>query len=238
MNLSDLAAMAARPLAAVVSLALPRAAAGPAPPLELAIALYEGLLPLAEEFDVAIAGGDTNTHDGPLVICVTAFGEVTGRGPLTRSGGRPGDWLLVTGTLGGSILGHHFDFTPRVREALLAARALRAPRRHGHQRRPGARLCRGWRRKAAAARSMHTDHVPISRRGPHVYRDPLQHALGDGEDFELLLAVPPDVAEAILRDQPLECPITCVGELVAGSGLWQQSADGTREPLRPAGWQH
>jgi thiamine-monophosphate kinase len=119
-NLSDLAAMAARPLAAFISLALPRQpAAAVGAPLELAIALYEGLLPLAAEYDLAIAGGDTNTYDGPLVISAMLVGEVTARGPLTRSGGRPGDWLLVTGTLGGSILGHAFDFTPRVREALL-----------------------------------------------------------------------------------------------------------------------
>ena len=118
-NLSDLAAMAARPLAAVVAVALPRDGCGTRTALDLAIAVYEGLLPLAAEFDLALAGGDTNTHDGPLVVCVTAFGESTERGPLTRSGGRPGDKLLVTGALGGSIAGHHFDFTPRVREALL-----------------------------------------------------------------------------------------------------------------------
>src|SRR2546421_1059866 len=58
-NLSDLAAMAAKPVAAFVSLALPRVGTGGLGPLELAIGLYEGLLPLAREFDVAIAGGDT-----------------------------------------------------------------------------------------------------------------------------------------------------------------------------------
>src|SRR5262245_46692024 len=115
-NLSDLAAMAARPTAAVVSLVLPRGEA--AESLALAKGLYEGILPLAEEYGVAIVGGDTNTFDGPLVISVTAFGEPSGRGPLTRSGGKSGDWLLVTGKLGGSILGHMLDFTPRVREAL------------------------------------------------------------------------------------------------------------------------
>src|SRR5688500_14374947 len=121
-NLSDLAAMAAKPLAAVVSVVVPRLGGGGRPSLDLAMALYEGILPLASEFDVAIAGGDTSTFDGPLVISVTALGELTERGPLTRSGGKPGDWLLVTGALGGSILGHMFDFTPRVREAILLHR--------------------------------------------------------------------------------------------------------------------
>src|SRR3954466_11197414 len=70
-NLSDLAAMAAQPLAAFISLALPHSGAAGSSPLEMAISLYEGLLPLAAEFDIAIAGGDTNTYDGPLVISVT-----------------------------------------------------------------------------------------------------------------------------------------------------------------------
>jgi len=244
-NLSDLAAMAAEPLAAVVSVALPRGGAGNREPLALAIALYEGILPLAAEFDVAIAGGDTNIFDGPLVVSVTALGQLTERGPLTRSGGRPGDWLLVTGALGGSLLGHMFDFTPRVREALLL-----------HQRyelHAGIDISDGLALDASrlAAESgcgavIVTEQVPIS---PDAYRlaeqqravdrhaAALRHALGDGQDFELLLAAAPDTAQAILRDQPLACPITHVGELVAAPGLWQQDSAG-RRPLEPSGWLH
>ncbi len=108
-NLSDLAAMAAKPLAGVVALALPRQGG-----MELAVALYEGMLPLAEQYDLAIAGGDTNSWDGPLAISITLLGDVTGRGPLCRGGARPGDRILVTGSFGGSILGRHLDFEPRV----------------------------------------------------------------------------------------------------------------------------
>ena len=114
-NLSDLAAMAARPVAALDALALPRSGA-----LELAKELFEGILPLAEKHGVAIAGGDTNTWDGPLVISVTLCGEVAA-GAVRRDGARPGDGIVVTGALGGSILGHHFDFEPRVAEALWLA---------------------------------------------------------------------------------------------------------------------
>ena len=71
-NLSDLAAMAAKPRAALVGLVLPREG-GQA----LAISLYEGIIPLAERYEVAIAGGDVNSWDGPLVISVTATVIVT-----------------------------------------------------------------------------------------------------------------------------------------------------------------
>ena len=115
-NLSDLAAMAARPLAGVIALALPRTSG-----LELAVQLYEGLLPLAERHSLAIAGGDTNSWDGPLAVSITLIGAVTSRGPLLRSGAKPGDRIVVTGAFGGSILGRHLDFEPRVDEALLLA---------------------------------------------------------------------------------------------------------------------
>ncbi len=112
-NLSDMAAMAARPVAAVVSVGLPCAGGR-----TLAEELYLGLREMADAFNTAVAGGDTNSWDGPLVISVAVLGEATGSGPVRRGGARPGDWLLVTGPLGGSILGKHLDFTPRVREAL------------------------------------------------------------------------------------------------------------------------
>src|SRR5262245_1695691 len=112
-NLSDIAAMAGKPVAAVVSVGLPRPGG-----LALAEELYRGLRELADAYETALVGGDTNSWDGPLVLSVTVFGEATERGIVTRRGARPGDWLFVTGPLGGSILGKHLDFTPRVREAL------------------------------------------------------------------------------------------------------------------------
>jgi thiamine-monophosphate kinase len=245
-NLSDLAAMAARPLAAVISLVLPRRANGGTDALQLAISLYEGLLPLAAEFDVAVAGGDFNTFDGPLVTSVTALGKVTGRGPLLRSGGRAGDWLLVTGSLGGSILGHMFDFTPRVREAI----ALN----ERYDLRAGIDISDGLALDASrlAAESgcgavLFTNQVPVSaaafqlaeeKRAADVNAAALRHALGDGQDFELLLAAAPEVAESIVRERPVECAITHVGELTADAGLWQQDAGGRRETMEAVGWVH
>src|SRR5579871_2502280 len=112
-NLSDIAAMAGKPVAAVVAVALPKHRGE-----SLAKELYLGLREMADAFNTALVGGDTNTWDGPLVISVTVLGEAVGRGIVTRAGAKPGDWLMTTGSFGGSILGRHLDFTPRVREAL------------------------------------------------------------------------------------------------------------------------
>jgi thiamine-monophosphate kinase len=245
-NLSDLAAMAARPVAAVVSLVLPKNDPARNQSLGLAKSIYEGLLPLAKEYDVAIAGGDTNTFDGPLVISVAALGVPTGRGPLTRAGGKPGDWLLVTGSLGGSLLGHMFDFTPRVREAITLHEkydlhaaidisdglALDASRMAS---------------ESGCGAVLYLDRVPISpdafwlsdqEKAADRESAALAHALGDGQDFELLVATPPDVAQCILNDKPVNCTISHVGQLTAESGLWQQRSDGSRQPLEATGWRH
>lgn len=245
-NLSDLAAMAAKPVAAFISLALPRNKTNGIGPLDLAIGLYEGLLPLAREYNVTIAGGDTNTYDGPLVISVTAMGQPSPRGALTRSGGRPGDWLLVTGSLGGSILGHMFDFTPRVREAILLHDKYKLTA--GIDISDGLALDASRLAEASGCGAMiYIDRVPISpaardlAQQEHATDEPaaaLNHALSDGQDFELLLAVDPNSAKAILRDRPVNCEVAHVGELIAAPGLWQQSPSGTRAPLEPTGWRH
>ena len=236
-NLSDLAAMAARPLAAVVSSPCPAPVAADTSPLDLVIALYEGLLPLAAEFDLAIAGGDTNTHDGPLVICVTVFGQVTSRGPL-RARRRPA---------GRQAARHRFAGRQHRRTPL----RFHATRARGPAAPPSATnlhagmdisdgLALDLSRLAAESGCgavIQTADVPISDAARQL-PDPLQHALGDGEDFELLLAAPPDAAADDPAGCPLDCPITCIGELIAAQGLWQQSAGGKRSPLEPHGWQH
>lgn len=253
-NLSDLAAMAARPLAAVIALNLPRRGGA-----DLAVALYEGLLPLAERHSMVIAGGDTNSWDGPLVISITAVGEVASANsrprPLVRSGALPGDWILVTGELGGSILGKHLDFEPRVDEALLLNENydLHA----GMDISDGlsldlSRLCA----ESGCGAALNLAAIPISPAAHALAakeqvasraetpglqrpasRTPLDHALGDGEDFELLLAAAPDEARRILADQRLGVRLTHIGEFVPQSGLWHDVA-GARQRLEVTGFQH
>lgn len=242
-NLSDLAAMAARPVAALVALTLPREGA-----MALAKRLYEGLIPLAQEFGVALAGGDTNTWDGPLVISVTLLGEVTDRGPLLRSGAKAGDAIVVTGRLGGSRLGHQFDFTPRVREALWLAEHARL---HA-----GIDLSDGlsldlWRlcQASGVGAIVDTSQVPVSDAAEAWAAQlgdgstALEHALADGEDFELLLAISRESAEQLVKEQPLGCGLSMIGEFVSGAGtgsgdLWQRDAAGRQSPLVPRGYEH
>ncbi len=237
-NLSDLAAMAARPLAAVVSVCLPRPGG-----YELAQALVEGMLPLAEEYDVVLAGGDTNSWDGPLVISVTLLGAVSERGPLRRDGARLGDRILVTGPLGGSILGRHLDFDPRVREALGLNERYRL--HAGIDISDGLSVDLAHLAEASGCGAvLQLTDVPVhddARKLARASEDgltPLEHALNDGEDFELLLAVPPTVAEALLAEQPLGVLLTDIGEFVAEPGLWQVDARGARRELVPRGWEH
>jgi thiamine-monophosphate kinase len=245
-NLSDIAAMAGRPVAAVVSVGLPRQGAlcGPgAPPRHLsgralAEELYLGLRDVADAFDTPVVGGDTNSWDGPLVINVTVLGEAGPRGAVRRSGAREGDWLLVTGPLGGSILGKHLDFTPRVREAqqlhalaelhalIDVSDGLAADVWH---------VCE----ESNCGAVLRAEAIPVSAAAGQLGdgRSPLEHALGDGEDFELVFAVSPGDAGALLRDQPIPgVTLTAIGECVR-EGLWLEEG-GRRRPLAPTGYVH
>jgi len=237
-NLSDLAAMASRPLAGVIALALPRQGG-----LDLAVELYEGLLPLAERYNLAIAGGDTNSWDGPLAVSITLLGAVTGRGPLRRDGALPGDRIVVTGSFGGSLLGRHLDFEPRVEEALRLHE--RYELHAGIDVSDGLSLdLSHLAEESRCGAVLQTDAVPVAddaRRLADQQADgstALDHALGDGEDFELILAVPPREAQRMLAEQPLGVPLTDIGEFVAQPGLWRREATRARRPLTPRGWQH
>jgi thiamine-monophosphate kinase len=230
--------MAARPVAVVVSLALPRTGC-----VELAQKLYEGILPLADQYDVAVAGGDTNTWDGPFAISMTAIGETTDRGPLCRGGATPGDELVVTGRFGGSILGKHLDFEPRVAEALLLND--RYELHAGIDVSDGlsidlARLVS----ESQCGAEIDPNAVPVAAaayelaKDPRDDKSPLDHALGDGEDFELILAVPPAEATRLLSESPLDVPLTRIGRCTAEVGLWTRDTQGVRQALPPTGWEH
>lgn len=229
-NLSDIAAMAGQPLAAVVSVGLPRDGGH-----KVAEELFLGMKTIADQFNTPIIGGDTNSWESPLSISVTMLGTATNRGAVTRSGARVGDWLFVTGPLGGSILGHHLTFTPRVREALALHQCVElramidisdglALDLH--------RLCE----ESGCGAILAADKIPISDAALKMRdeKSPLDHALGDGEDFELLFAVPRVDGEKLLQQSPV--PVFHIGECTTAGILLNQND--VPRPLMPSGYVH
>ena len=117
-NLSDIAAMGGKPTAAVLALTL-----DPRTSLTWLEAFYRGLAACARRYGVNIVGGDIAQSDDTVAASLTLLGTVTGSRILTRNGARIGDWIYVTGILGGSLeSGHHFRFTPRLSEGAWLAR--------------------------------------------------------------------------------------------------------------------
>lgn len=232
-NLSDIAAMAGVPVAAVVSVGLPRRGGR-----ALAEELYLGLREVGDAFDTPIVGGDTNSWDGPLVVNVTLLGEPGPGGVIRRAGARPGDLLLVTGPLGGSLLGKHLDFTPRVREALQLAGCVSLHAMidlSDGLAADVAKLCA----ESACGAALDAAAIPVSAAARQMAddRSPLAHALGDGEDFELVFAVNPEDGRRLANEQPIPgLTLTVIGEVVP-AGLWLDE-DGRRRPLQPTGWSH
>jgi thiamine-monophosphate kinase len=233
-NLSDIAAMAGRPVAAVVSVGLPRRGGR-----ALAEELYLGLREVADAYGTAVVGGDTNSWDGPLAISVTLLGEATGGGPVTRGGAEPGDWLLVTGPLGGSLLGKHLDFTPRVREALRLHEVTRLKAMIDVSDGLAADVWHVCEESGCGA-VLRAEAVPVSEAAGRMPGglSALEHALGDGEDFELVFAVDPRQGEELLRTQPVPgITLTAIGACVAERGLWLEEGE-VRRPLEPRGYVH
>ncbi len=232
-NLSDCAAMAVRPIALTLSVAL-----SPAISTADAIRLLDAAAQIAEEFDAELVGGDTNRWSGPLALDVAILAApYPGIPPRTRGGAQIGDRLFVTGPLGGSLRGKNLIFTPRVREAHALAAAF-GPSLHAmmditdglsldlcrmcQASGVGATLDEGLLETAASedARQAAADDG----------RSVLDHVLSDGEDFELLLSVDGEVSRPPV-------PLYPIGE-IAKSGLSIRRHNGILEPLEPRGYVH
>jgi thiamine-monophosphate kinase len=237
-NLSDIAAMAGVPRAAVVAIALPRTEA-----TAVAQGVYLGMRELAERFGVELVGGDTNAWDGPLVISVTVLGEATARGAVRRSGARPGDAILVTGALGGSLFaGRHLRPEPRVAEALAVHQiapihalidisdGLSSDLNHILTESGGLGAVLD-----EPAIPVHSDAHEMSRRDG---TPALEHALNDGEDFELCLVVSADDAARLIAAPPAPAKLYRIGEITHEPGMFLRSTTGIIGPIAPAGFDH
>lgn len=185
-NLSDLAAMGARPTAAVLALTL-----DPRVSVRWLEQFYRGLAAAARRWRVRIVGGDLTQAENFVGAYLTLLGSAAGPRIVTRTGARAGDAIYVTGQLGGSRLGRHWRFTPRLAEGAWLARqsAVRAMMdvSDGLAKDLGALTPPGAKPAIDAAA------VPVSaaarRLAGHTKKSPLHHALGDGEDYELVFAL-------------------------------------------------
>ncbi len=233
-NLSDLAAMGAQPLAIFLSLCLPRNDAQ-----TLAAEIYEGVCEQSEKFQVALAGGDTNCWDGPLVVHVTAVGKVVDDVIWTRSGAKIGDAVIVTGALGGSLLGKHLDFVPRFD---LVEKIRTRVEIHGAMDISDGLSIDLLRMADASGCGAVLDltQVPITpaawKMAAGASDQALAHALGDGEDFELILAVPAKEIDK-LRGLIGMQNVHVVGEFISRTGLWSRHGSQYRQ-LPATGYVH
>lgn len=224
-NLSDIAAMGGIPEAALVSIAVPKGRAVAEP-------LMHGLLMLAEEFDVDVAGGDTTSWIGPLVVNVAVTGRLeSSELPFLRSGAQPGDWVFVTGRLGGSRSGHHLQFTPRVREGRMLRGAASVHAMIDISDGLAADLHHVLRESSTGA-VLYENQIP--RRYPDTT---IEQALSDGEDFELLFTVPAEEGQSLLGNPPAGVDVFHIGEITESGAVLRRS-DGTESPLEDSGWKH
>lgn len=233
-NLSDLASMSATPVAVFLSLCLPKNNSG-----DIAAGVFEGVYELASKYNVAISGGDTNVWNGPLAIHLTATGKLKSGTAWLRSGATPGDAIFVSGKLGGSILGKHLSFEPRLklahslREFGFVSAATDVSDGLGLD-----LLNLTVASKCGAEVSL--DQIPISDAAIECAKtsgkSALDHALGDGEDFELLFAVPQERVSEVPANLD-GVPLTRIGSFVSRTGLWTRDKSGVKQ-LPPRGYVH
>ncbi|HLH57215.1 MAG TPA: thiamine-phosphate kinase [Verrucomicrobiae bacterium] len=237
--LSDIAAMAGTPTAALITLALP----DPFDP-EYVDRIYRGLNATASKYDVAIAGGETTTNPERLLISISLLGWASRGKAISRSGAQAGDALFVSGHLGGSIGAKHLEFEPRLEEARWLADhfkihamidlsdGLAGDLKHLLRQGLGAELL-------ASA-------IPISREArraakvSNTAKTGLIAALTDGEDFELLFALAGRDAVSLLDSWKArfpKIPLHCIGKITSSPGIQIRDRHGLR-PLNLHGYEH
>ncbi|HUS48198.1 MAG TPA: thiamine-phosphate kinase, partial [Phycisphaerae bacterium] len=201
--LSDIAAVAAMPLVAVATLALPKGFSQAD-----AEAMYRGRRSVSDEFKCPMIGGDICAWQGPAAVSVTVLGRSAGIQPVLRSGAKPGDGICVTGKFGGAWLGdRHLNFKPRIREARQLAASCNLHAMIDVSDGLALDLWRICKASGVGAEIM-ADRIPISPDATAGRKiDPLQAALTDGEDYELAFTLPPDQADGLTKLQPLPAQV-------------------------------
>lgn len=254
-NLSDLAAMGAIPLFYTVALALPRKV----DPFWID-RFFRGLTSLGRKWKADLIGGDLSSSRSGISIAITAIGAPAGKRAVLRSGGKAGDLLYVTGSLGRSAAGLKLLRSGIMRGRNRAERlALRAHRTPEPRCDAGAWLGRSGlvhcmmdlsdglsldlpRMCEASGTGAEICAADLPRySGSHTRRcDPLDLALNGGEDFELLFAVPPSRASSLEKHYPSEfAPLSRIGALTAAGGVrWRPGRGAETRPLEAKGYDH
>jgi len=230
--LSDIAAMAGTPTAALVTVALPEKFE-----LEFIKKIYDGINALAREHGVAIVGGETTTNPGGILISLSLLGTVPRGKQVLRSGAKPGDAIFVTGELGGSLAEKHLEFEPRLAEARWLAEhfpvhamidlsdGLAGDLRHVLQ-------------AGGLGAELLKEAIPISRtarlraKKSSTAKPAFAAALTDGEDFELLFTVAGHDAVKLLDAWKKQFPklkLSCIGKMVVGEGILIRGKSGSHK---------
>jgi thiamine-monophosphate kinase len=254
-NLSDLAAMGARPRLFFVSLGLPSECG-----VGWIRSFYRGMTTLGGRWQASLAGGDLSRSRSGILISIVAAGESTRRKVLLRSGASPGDLLCVTGTLGKAAAGMSLLEVGRVRgrsaaecEALAAHRTPEPRCEVGHwlARRGLATaamdlsdgLSTDLRRLAAASgvgATIDATRLPVFAESAGWGCDPVRLALHGGEDFELLFAAPAPRLSQLMRRYPRSFPrVSIIGSVTGQRRIqWRPAPNAPLQSLEPLGWDH
>ena len=254
-NLSDLAASGAKPLAFTLALSMPRADAN------WCQAFAEGLFALADQHECELIGGDTT--QGPLNICITVFGEVPAGQALLRRGAQPGDDIWVSGSLGDARLA----LDALLRQHALPPAVLSQARQRLEQPTPRVELGMALRGIASSCLDISDGllgdlgHIleasgvgaridaNITRNLLQARRHPMMAALAisridactlaGGDDYELCFTAPSS-AQAAVRDAAAQAgvPVTCIGRIEAERGVRVMAPGGQQLPLRFSSFDH
>jgi thiamine-monophosphate kinase len=216
--LSDLAAMGGLPLAAVITVGVSKDES-----TGRLRAIYRGIERTAKKYGVELVGGET-TRARALFLNVALLGECRDYRPVLRSGARAGDFIFVTGRLGGTQARHHLDFTPRLAEGEWLARRKLASALMDLSDGLGVDLPR-LAQASGVAFLLDEKAIPRTRRAT------LESALNDGEDYELLFTVKPARVEMLKKLWPFATPLHCIGTM-------RSRRKGPSEPLFVHGFDH
>ena len=236
-SLSDVAAMGGRPIGVVIATALPSDLA----PTDTD-KLCRGIFETCDAYAVPLIGGDVVSTPGPLTITSTVLGAVAKRGAIKRSGAKVGDAILVTGELGGSLLGRHLTFEPRLAESQRLVKRFKIHSMidisDGLSRDLGHILDES----GGLGAELDATTIPCSDAARTISQQsgkpPLWHALNDGEDFELLFTASRREAARIAKRWRHATRITLIGRVADKPGIWMRNADARRTRVEIEGYEH